>query len=166
MKLARLGLAFLFISTLFGGCTRPANEPQAKPAKVDTAMMNPVSSSHATQNFQAADLVFVGRPVEILKSPGVWSGAFASYQAVRYHVTRPLKGDVKAEQEVTVMHPLVQGSALADTGQAQLSPARFSIGHELVVFAKRKDDRWICISENDGVAEPSDALLKELTTKS
>jgi len=160
VKRARPGPAFLFISALVGGCTCPAKEPQAKPAKADTAMMNPMSSSRATQNFQAAELVFVGRPVEILKSPGIWSGTFASYQAIRYHVTRPLKGDVKINQEVTVMHPLVQGSALADTAHAQLSPTWFSIGRELIVFAKRKGERLICLSETDGVAVPSDVLTE------
>src|SRR5262249_36132393 len=146
MKTLR-ALAFCFLGSLSGweGCTRSTQENSPHQVK-SISMSNSVAPNPIAQNFQQAELVFVGRPVEILGSPGVWSGAFASYQAVRYLVTRVLKGDdLKAGAELLVLHPLVQGAKLVDADQVRLAPAIFAVGRDLLVFAERHGDEVICI---------------------
>lgn len=122
--------------------------------------------SRRSKNLEAAELVFTGHPVQVMASPGIWAGMFASFQAVRYRIVRILKGTGLAPgAEVTVLHPLVAQSPTVETEKAMLKGDFFKADRELLVFARRQGDKLICISEVDGVVEVTKEELEGLGYK-
>lgn len=134
--------------------------PENKPAAAEGRRLDP---SRMNQNFQRSDLVFIGRPIELLPSTGIWAGVFPSYQAVRYQVVRVLKGGLQKGAEVTVGHLLVHGAPTVDPAIPRLSASLFAPGRVLLVFARQQGDKIDCLNEKDGVVEATEDLLRGLS---
>jgi len=108
-----------------------------------------------------AEIIFVGQVEKVDPSWGWWSGVAPNVQVVRYKIVNVLKGKHAADN-ITVGHLVVKNSLTADSSRAQLSPLIFSLGKEVLVFAKRMDkddvenfgdighDSFLSVSENCG----------------
>jgi hypothetical protein len=113
------------------------------------------------KNFRAAELVLVVKPLRVEKSPGIWSGTLATFQAVQYRVVRVLKG-APPDETVTVLHPLVARSRTADEHEARLRESLFDGARTLVVFARLDNGKLVSFDENWGVVPASDETLAAL----
>jgi hypothetical protein len=89
-------------------------------------------------------------------APSSWSGRFASYQTIGYTVDSILKGS-PAGTQVSVMHPLVNGSHTADTANIGLSSSLFSVGNRLIILASVTGQSVVDEDENLGAVPFSDS---------
>lgn len=107
--------------------------------------------------------VFRGTVVSVGRSPGVWSGTFASTQEVTYKLLETYKGKATGET-VTVAFYLVLGARLSDT-QPRLHPGFFAEGAEHVVFAKEAGGKLLAWSESWGALPPVLGVLEAVRGK-
>jgi hypothetical protein len=115
------------------------------------------------KSFDEADMVVLARPTAIEKSPGIWSGTLATFQAVRYRVSRSLKGSGAApDQSIVVLHPLVAKSATADTEEVHLLPSAFDPAKKYVVFIRVENDKLYCIDANYGIVVANADVIEAL----
>ena len=80
-------------------------------------------------------VVFEGVVRERLEPPGHWSGAFAAWQGVRYHVDLVVSGPMELG-DVIVYHAVV-GPPLCEPDKPELSRSIFRVGQKLRVKAER-----------------------------
>lgn len=136
-------------------CLSAACEGAASPMPTSPAATHSTFARAAT----TARAVFEGDILAIGTTPGVWSGRFAAYQAVTYHVTKIVTDPDKRLSigaQVIVQHLLVAGSETADT-QPQLRPALVAVGATVIVLVSRSDDHWTGFDEHYGIVSADDA---------
>lgn len=97
-----------------------------------------------------ADMVIIGKVIEVGKSPGFWSGIVPAVQTVTYSVVGVLRGECK-EDKITVEHILVCGSATSDPEKPELSPKVFRKDAYLIVFIMKVGGNYACVNEDCGV---------------
>lgn len=95
--------------------------------------------------FRDADLIVVGKLVEVHRSPGVWCGILATRQEVTFEVQAVLAGD-DSPQEVTTGFLLVAGSRFVDS-EPRLDPEQFRPGSRWLLCLTRDGDRWLVRDE-------------------
>jgi hypothetical protein len=105
---------------------------------------------------RTSDLVFVGTVTSIGAAPVRWSGRYASYQTIGYSVDSVLKGNF-ADAQLSVQHPVVDGSRTADAVNIGLSSTLFGVGNRLIILASITGPSVFDVDENFGVLPFSDA---------
>jgi len=95
--------------------------------------------------FRQADLIVVGRLVEVHRSPGIWCGIVATRQKATFEVSAVLAGDASPE-EVTTAFLLVSGGPFVDE-EPRLDPERFRFGSRWLLCLKRDGERWLLRDE-------------------
>lgn len=95
--------------------------------------------------FRDADLIVVGKLVEVHRSPGVWCGIVATRQEVTFEVQAVLGGEGRPK-EVRAGFFLVSGSRFVDS-EARLDPEKFRPGSRWRLCLTRDGDRWLVRDE-------------------
>ena len=85
------------------------------------------------QRIRQSDFVIVANVKQVFGPPGYWSGMLAAMQLVEYEPTKVLRGKL-AKTSIVASHYVVANSATADERQAQLLPALFHPGREVIVL--------------------------------
>ena len=98
--------------------------------------------------YRAADLVVVGKLVELCESPRVWCGYVATRQFATFAVQAVLAGKEKPG-EVTVGFYLVSGSPLV-AKEPWLAPDLFRPGSRWLLCLKKDEERYIVQDEAFG----------------
>jgi hypothetical protein len=113
--------------------------------------------------FREADLIVVGKLVEVHESPGVWCGILATRQDVTFSVEAVLAGK-EAPAEVRVGFLLVAGSRFVDT-KPRLDPGKFRPGSRWLLCLEKAKDRFEIRDETFGakLLESPPAAPKEAT---
>jgi hypothetical protein len=165
---------------LSAGCSRPTRvttqavedaQPRTDRAEVVKSTKQVVGELAA--RLPSAQIVFVGRVLEVSASPGIWSGLAEMTQEVTYVVERVLGGSgLKPGDQVQIAHLLVDGSATADSSTVQLRPSMFHKGASLIVLASASTTggegasgvvtTWRAVDEEGSVAPATPELELEL----
>jgi len=111
---------------------------------------------------QQADAIAVGTVKSLGSPPPAWSGVFAAYQPVHYHVVKWLRKPAPGNERdgITVFHPVVAKSRTADPDHPKLLESLFHPGAELILLLRVKDSRFETFDENYGVIQ-NDAKTQE-----
>ncbi len=92
------------------------------------------------------EVKFQGVVLERLPSAGIWCGSFATYQGVRFKITKILEGPI-TENEIIVFYPLVSSSLLFEDTPV-LSTFIFRVGRKLMIKAGKTSAGEYVATEN------------------